>query len=239
MELTLENNINNEINKNIEKEQINFLETDLGKIINSTVDIGIKALLPDLIEDQIIEVKDAIMENGFKDGIKQVIDSSVEMGKSIAGIFTGNFENINQVQNAVKNGGILDGVSDLLDFSIKFARDKNLINSTVANMLKQGKNTIIESISDKIEESLTNQLKAVEKLESYCERWSTHYQNQDFQKMETAYKNIEKYLEVVMPFENMINEARKIENVHNLIKNNGKNFSLSEQELKLAEKLAI
>ena len=30
--------------------------------------------------------------------------------------------------------------------------------------------------------------------------------------METAYNNIKKYLEIVMPFENIINNARKINN---------------------------
>ena len=86
---------------------------------------------------------------------------------------------------------------------------------------------------------LTDQLKAVEKLESYCGKWNDHYKNKDFYKMETAYKNIEKYLEKVMPFENTINEARKIENIHNLIKNNGKDFSISESEIKLSEKLVM
>lgn len=237
MELKIENEINNTINNDIEKEQIKFIETDLGKVINVGIDIGIKALLPDLIEDQIIEIKDAILESGFKDGIKQVIDSSIEFGKSVAGIFTGKFENITQVQNAVKSGGILDGISDLLSESINYAKQKGVINSSVASMLRQGKNTIIKSIGSKIEESLTEQLKAVEKLESYCGKWNTHYEDKDFSKMETAYNNIEKYLEKVIPFENTINEARRIENIHNLIKNNGKDFSLSEEELKLAEML--
>ena len=239
MEIKIENEINKEINNNLEKEQNNFLETDLGKVINVGIDIGLKALLPDLIEDQIIEIKDAIIENGFKDGIKQVINSSIEMGKSAIGIFTGKFENISQVQTAVKSGGILDGVSDLLDMSIKFAKEKGAINSNIATILKQGKNTIIKSIGSKIEQSLTEQLKAVEKLEGYCGKWNAHYGNKDFSKMDTAYKNIEKYLEKVMPFENIINKARKIENIHNLIKNNGKDFTLSEQEIKLAEKLLI
>ena len=104
-------------------------------------------------------------------------------------------------------------------------------------MLKQGKNTIINSINNKIEDMLTDQLKSVEKLENYCGKWNMHYINKDFDKMETSYKNIQKYLEKVIPFENTINNARKIENMHNLIKNNGRKFSLSEQELKLLEKL--
>ena len=39
-----------------EKEQKNFLETTLGKTINTGIDIGIRAVLPDYIEEQIIDL---------------------------------------------------------------------------------------------------------------------------------------------------------------------------------------
>ena len=42
---------------NLEKEQNKFLETTLGKTINTAVDIGIRALLPDFIDDQLINLK--------------------------------------------------------------------------------------------------------------------------------------------------------------------------------------
>lgn len=236
MELELSNNINN-VSNSIGERQQEFLETTLGKTINAAMDIGIKAVLPDIIENQVIDIKDAILENGFKEGIKEVINSAIDIGKSAVGIITGDFDNISQVQNVVKNGGLLDGVSDLLDFSIDLAQKNDFISSDISKVLKQGKNTIISSISDKVEETLTNQLKAVEKLESYSEKWNISYGNQDFDKMETAYKGIEKYLNEIIPFENIINNARKIENVHNLIKNNGHNFDISEEELKIAQKL--
>ena len=40
-----------------------------------------------------------------------------------------------------------------------------------------------------------------------------------------------------MPLENVITKAKVVENLHNLIKNNGKNFNLSKEELELANKL--
>ena len=55
--------------------------------------------------------------------------------------------------------------------------------------------------------------------------------------MEKEYKKIEKQLKEIAPIENIINNARKIEVLHNLIKNNGKNFNLSKEQLELAEKL--
>ena len=170
---------------------------------------------------------------------KSVVDAGLNLGKSAIGIFTGEFENISQIQTAVKNGGIIDGISNLLDYSIKFAKNKGLINASTANLLKQGKNTILNSISSKIEEELTEQLKAAEKLQEYCNKWQENYEKEDFSSMESNFKNIEKYLEKITPFENTIKQARKIENIHNLIKNNGKNFNISENEKILAEKLAI
>lgn len=229
--------LNQSLGDNLLEAQKSFLESDIGKAINMAVDIGLKSVLPDLIEDQIIDVKDAILEQGFSEGIKEVINSGINFGKSALGIVTGKFENVSQIQLAVKNGGILDKVSDLFDLALNYAKKKNLINNSIANMIKKGKNTIISSISNKIEETLTNQIKAVEKLENYCEKWNMSYGDKDFSEMEKAYKNIKTYLSKTVPLENIINEARKIENLHTLIKNNGKNFNITEEEIKLAEKL--
>lgn len=237
LDLVVNNEIENKNNINIYEKQRNFLESDLGKTINSALDIGLKAALPNLIEDQVIEIKNTILEQGFKEGIKEVINSGIEIGKSITGVVTGNFENISQVQLAIKNGGILDSISTLLDMSINLAKNKNLINNSLAKILKQSKNTIINSVNDKIEETLSNQLKLLEKLEKYCDNWKEYYEKRDFSGMEKSYRSIENYLNKVMPLENTINEARKIQNIHSLIKNNGKNFDISNNELELAQKL--
>lgn len=237
LDLVFNNEIENKNNINIYEKQRNFLESDLGKTINSALDIGLKAALPNLIEDQVIEIKNTILEQGFKEGLKEVINSGIEIGKSITGVVTGNFENISQVQLAIKNGGILDSISTLLDMSINLAKNKNLINNSLAKILKQSKNTIINSVNDKIEETLSNQLKSLEKLEKYCDNWKEYYEKRDFSGMEKSYRSIENYLNKVMPLENTINEARKIQNIHSLIKNNGKNFDISNNELELAQKL--
>ena len=68
--------------------------------------------------------------------------------------------------------------------------------------------------------------------------WKKGYENKDFDLMEKEMKNINKYLEKIMPLENIIKEARLVENVHNLIKNNNKNFEINEVELEAANVLA-
>ena len=219
-------------------EQKSFLESDIGKGVNAAIDIGLKALLPNFIENEVIDIKNAILENGFKEGLKEAINSGIDIGKSISGIVTGNFENISQVEMAVKKGGILDKISDVLDYSINIANKKDVINNNVSSILKQGKNSIINAVSDKIEERLTNQVKSVEKLEKYCENWNKYYEQKDFDKMEKTYKNISKYLKETIPIENIIKEARKIENLHNLVKSKNEDFEVSPEQLELAEKLA-
>ena len=60
MELT--NSLNNSIlsSSNVTlNEQKGFLDSTLGKVINTGLDAGIRFLLPDLIEEQVIDVKDA------------------------------------------------------------------------------------------------------------------------------------------------------------------------------------
>ena len=217
-------------------EQKNFLETNLGRVINTALDIGLKALLPNLIENEVIDIKNIILEQGFSDGIKEIINQGLDIGKSMSGIVTGNFDNISQVQLAVKKGGILDKISGLIDFSINMASKKNLIDKREASLIKNGKDTIITSISDKIEESLKNQIKSIEKLEKYCERWFLSLENKDLKSMNNAYKNIQKYLNKTLPIERVLKEARKIESLHNIIKNNGNDLDITEEQLELAEK---
>ena len=146
MELALNNNLINNLDLNNELEQNNFLDTTLGKIINTGLNLRLRALLPDLIEEQVIDIKDAILNNGFKAGISQTIKSAVDMGKSAIGIVTGSFENIDQARQAVKKGGLLDSTSDLLELGVDTAINKNLINDDIGKIIKNGKDVIINTI---------------------------------------------------------------------------------------------
>ena len=232
---TLTNSNENELTN--EKEQKSFLETTLGKTINAGLDIGIRALLPDFIDEQVINLKDNLFEYGLKDGIKQTIDDAIDLGKSAIGVVTGNFENVNQMQSAVETGGLIDGVSSLLDTVIDKVRDAGLINYNVANTIKQGKDVILNNVESNIEKTFTEQLTSVENTNKYINNWKEYFNNQDFNGMEKEYEKLENELKNLVPLENTINEARTIENLHNLIKNNGQNFNLTQEQLELAEKL--
>ena len=232
--MEIENTINNNIE--IEKKQNNFLNSVLGKTINSAIDVGLRAILPDLIENQIIDIKDSLIENGLKGGIQTAINSAIDFGKSIQGIFTGNFENVNQINYAISKGGILDTISDIIDLASDKAYRKNIINSTINNTIKQGKNIILDNISNNIQKELSNQSSLINIMQQNIDRWKEYYSNKDFNNMEKEYNKIEDQFDKIVPIENLIKEIREIELLHNLIKNNGQNFNISNQE-KLIKKL--
>ena len=230
----LELNKNNNLDNVTLQEQKSFLETNLGQVINGGINLGLKALLPDVIEDEVIEIKDSILTDGFKAGIKTAIDNVVDLGKSVLGIFTGKFENISQVQNVVKKGGLIDSVSDVLDWGIKKAKQNDLINNTTASIIQKGKNTILNTVNNSIENNMNSQIESIENIDKYISNWNNYFNEKDFNNMDKQFKKIEKELNNIIPLENIINKAKQVENLHNLIKNNGKNFNLSKEELELA-----
>lgn len=237
MEIDIQNELNNK-NLEVEKEQKSFLETTLGGIINTGLNLGIKYLLPDFVEDEVIKIKDTILNEGFKEGLNTAIDEAVDLGKSAIGIVTGKFEDISQMQKAVETGGIIDTISKGLDTAINKVNEKGKLNDTISNVIKKGKNLILDNISSNIEEMIVEQGNEISKFETSINEWKKGYENKDIDLMEKEMKNINKYLEKIMPLENIIKEARLVENVHNLIKNNNKNFEINEVELEAANVLA-
>lgn len=222
---------------NIEKEQNNFFDSNIGKVINSGIDIGLRYILPDLIEEEVIEVKDALIKNGLNAGIHTAVDNIVNIGKSAAGVITGEFQNVSQIKKAVEQGGVIDTVSNIIDFATDKAKKSGLINNTVSSLIKTGKNSILNSVSNSIEKELSNQEKNIEKLEKYSNNWKEYYDNKNFEGMQKEYEKIQEKLKETIPIEEVIKEARQIETLHILIENNGKNFNISSEELELIKKI--
>ena len=235
MQLTLENTFNN----SLEIKQNNFLQSALGKAINNGINIGLRYLLPNWAEDKVIELKDNLLNYGLKDGISKTIQSVIDTGKSAIGIVTGNFENVNQINEAVKNGGIIDSVSEIFDSVLNKIYSSGKLNDTTFNLIKNGKNSILNNVEKNIESTLTTQITSSQRMEKYINSWKEYFQNKDFSGMEKEYKNIKTELKQLVPIENTINSARSIELLHNLIKNNGQDFKLTQEEIELANKLSL
>ena len=231
------NNLDVENNLTIEKKQKGFLESTLGKTINAALDIEIRALLPDFIDEQIINIKDNLLEYGLGEAIKKTIDDGIDLGKSLIGIFTGDFENISQMQSAVKNGGLIDGVSSLLDTVVDKVSEAGLISNGVAETIKQGKDVILNNVESNIENTFSEQYSAIVNIDNYINSWKDSFEKQDFDNMEKEYLKLEEQMQTIAPITKTLEEAKTIEILHNLIKNNGQDFNLSQEQLELVEKL--
>lgn len=90
--------------ENIENSQNSFLESTIGKVINTGCDIALRTILPNAIEDEVIGIKNVIFSEGLKSGIKTAIDSAINLGKSAMGIVTGKFDSVSQAYTAIKSG---------------------------------------------------------------------------------------------------------------------------------------
>lgn len=233
--MELENSIY--MNLDLEKKQNEFLNSTLWKTINNGIDIGLRYLLPDLVEDEIIDLKDNLINYGLKDGIKKSINSVIETGKEAIGIISGNFENIGQIQKVIKNGGLIDKIDNFLDKTLDKAINSGKINQTIGKIVKTGKSSILSNVERNIESTLNSQVENSKNIEKYMNNWKKYFNDRNFSGMEKEYTKLEKELKSLVPIETTIKNARYIENIHKLIKNNGQNFELSERELELANKI--
>lgn len=123
---TLDNQERNKQDLVTKEQQNGFLNSTIGKVINTAIDLGLRWALPDFIENQVIDVKNSLVKGGLKEGIDKAVESAVEIGKTVSNIFTGKFDSISQAQNAIKNGGIIDSVSDVLDSALAVTSKKRL-----------------------------------------------------------------------------------------------------------------
>lgn len=187
---TNENEINNQITNevsndlmtgdiDVEKEQTSFFESTFGKVVNTGLDMALRAVLPNVIEDEVIGIKNIIFTEGLQSGLKTAIDSAINLGKSAMGIFTGKFENVSQAYTAIKSGGIIDSTSKMIDNAVKSAKQNGLINNTTANLIKKGKNAIKECISDGIEQNFMEQIDGAEKVGKYINNWNNYLEQGD------------------------------------------------------------
>ena len=76
-------------------------------------------------------------------------------------------------------------------------------------------------------------MNSLEKVSKYISNWNNYYNLKNKDGMEREYKKIKKQMSTIMALDSTISEAKKIENIHNLIKNKGENYELSNEEREL------
>jgi hypothetical protein len=220
-----------------EEKQNSFLETTLGKAINGAIDIGLRWALPDLIENQVIDIKNSLLKNGLKEGINKSVEVALDFGKSAYGLVTGKFDNISQIQTAVQKGGIIDTISNSIDSVLKYTVKKDIIPSSIAKVIKSSKNTLLDNIETNLEKTMTEQIEGIENIDKAISNWNIYLKQENFEKMDVEYKKVKEQLDNLVPLESTLKKARELENLHLLIKNRGGDVTLSAEEKQLAQTL--
>lgn len=217
--------------------QENNIKTTISKVINTALEIGLKAVLPDFIEEDVLEIKDKFIQEGFSEGVQEIVDKLQETGKSITGIFTGDFENISQIKKIIQTDGLLDGISDLIDKILKILKEKKIITKDIYTLIKNGKKSILSTVEEELESLYKEDTYSLEKLNQYCEEWKEYYSKKDYEGMSKAMNKISQRLKQSKIVEETINEARNIEKIQEYINESGNIDSLSEDEKELLEKI--
>ena len=161
----------------------------------------------------------------------------IDIGKSISGIFTGEFENISQVKTAIGSGGVIDTFSDLIDKASNKIYQKGIISRQIKSVITSGKDIILNNVTSNIKNEMNFQERSIQNIGRYVDNFNEYLKNKDFNGMTKEWKKIQVNLKNIIPLENILKQVRQIENIYNLIKNNGNNFELSQDELEIIKKI--
>lgn len=224
---------------NLKERQNGFLNSSFGQAVDSAVNTGLKIILPDKIEDEIIEVKNALVQGGFKEATSKAIEVSIGKGKEILGAAGEIFTDISDVKKAVEKGGMIGGISKAIDVTLDNVKSSKLLPKEITNLIKAGKNLILDNVSKEVDNTLNDQAKAIEKIDKYCTSWENALEKGNIKTMEKQIANIDKQLEEVTPLVDTIKKVNEIKNQHEILKNkekNGEELKLTEEEKELCKK---
>ena len=118
-------------------------------------------------------------------------------------------------------------------------RQKGIIGSQIKNLITKGKDLILSNVSSNLKNEINLQEKSFSDIEENIANFNNFYNNKDFEGMTKEYNKIQSELKKLFPLENVLNETKRIDILYNLIKNNGHNFNLNENEISFIQKMNI
>ena len=228
-------NVNNELsieNKDdILSKQNNALSEILNNVINWSIDAGLKYILPDSIENDVIKIKNDLLNGNAAQKIIDTIGSVINLGKEKLNNEKKEIINTEDIKKVLQNPDTIKLISDTVE-TILNNRDINIQNKERSN-----KKIIEKNVENNLNNQLESQINSINKIENYKNEWYKNYENKDLEKMNKTLKKINKEFKKIIPIENTIKEIRKIENLNELINSKGGDFNITKEELELANKL--
>ena len=122
-----------ELNNNLEKEKgSSFFSTGIGQIVNKAIDIGLRLILPNYLEDGIISAKNSLLKGGLGEAVDSTISNVASKGTELLGTKNNVFKNIKQIGDAFNTGDFKEGISKAIDTTLKQAQSAGYISKDVS-----------------------------------------------------------------------------------------------------------
>lgn len=215
--------------ENIIKYQEEFLKTNIIKEINNSLDIYLKEFFPDSLGENLINLKNNIINNNIKNSINKNIEIATEKNNN----YIDEYDMISKIQDNVMTKENINSLSNNINENI----NKLEKNTNKKIIKKLDKEKIVNNIEESIDKTFEKQKNNIKKIEKYIKNWENKYNLKDIEGMKKEYNRMEKLIEDLIPLENVLNNYRKIENIQKLLENNSSENYLDEQVLELANKL--
>ncbi len=222
------------ITENIDLKNIQetFINSNITQIVNTAIDMGLKSLLPDFLENEVIDVKNKLIEGGLEDGINSAIVNTIKVGKKLLGLENSNFNSIEQAKDTINKGNLANNVANNIDSILE--KVSNSISGNIVNIIKDGKELVLDNINTNVEIEFNNELKALGKIEKYIKNWEKYYLKKDVEGLNNELNKIEKQMKKILPIEEILNKVENIRSINGLIEEDN-NFDFSEIYLDLAK----
>ena len=204
------------------QEQNRFFDSRFGQAIDRGIDLGIRAIFPDFLEQSVINVKNTLIQEGLREGINKAVSEAVNMGRRAIDAVRGVFRSGNDARSAVEQGDLIGNVSKEIDEVVGKLGNHTVEGIHIGNRLAQGKEMMLELVRRNIDSSLSMQNELSNEMDGRITNWNSAFENEDFSRMQGEYEIITEIASNLMPTERLQSDLRKLENIHNLIKNNRK-----------------
>lgn len=197
--------------------------------------LGLRAILPDCIENQIIDFKNNIFKNGLLDGLKSVFENVVDIGKNILGMNNISIpDKIVNIKDSILNSDLINTIGQELGKSLDSLINLKDSNNDIYNIINDNKEIIISNFKSNLNEEFKFQNKLFYNINNEISNWKENLSNENYEGMEKSFKLIQQYNSKIIPIDNIVKDINYIESIHKLLANNN---SISSEELELAQKL--
>lgn len=236
--------INDTINNT--KDVIMDFDFDMGtkqinKVVSKAVDTGadyvIKSMpIPDPFKDILVDIKNSLKKDGFKNLIKTAVNSSIREGLEILNMPKQIVKDVISIKDAALKGGLKQALGNVIDIVANKYLKNNLAAQFVKDFFKNMKDYIFsKQFAERLESGFKKITEKKDKFMETCQNWYMNYEKQDINNMNMVADDLKSKYNTVKNDKQCERENSIIQNITKLY--NEKKDKLSDAELQLCQNM--